>query len=103
MKQRVQHNIGKEKAILATKAALQSYERKFSEYNPSTRWVSDIKAEISFRISSAKLYGSLVVHEREIDLHLDVPFLLRPFKNKALGIVEKEILLWVRKVELNEI
>jgi len=103
MEQRVQHNIGKEKAILATKAALQSYERKFSEYNPSTRWVSDVKAEISFQVSSVKLCGNLVVHEREINLHLNVPFLLRPFKNKAFGIVEKEILSWIRKIELNEI
>ena len=45
------------------------------------------------------LSGSLEVLERSIDLDIDVPFLLRPFKSQALGVIEGEINDWIRKAK----
>jgi hypothetical protein len=36
-------------------------------------------------------------------MSLDVPFLLRPFKGKALGVIEEEIRRWVAKGEAGDI
>ena len=38
-----------------------------------------------------------------IDMDLDVPFLLRPFKDKALGAVDQEITAWIDKAKRGEI
>jgi len=43
------------------------------------------------------------VLERSIDLDLDVPFLLRPFKNQALGVIEGEIREWIDKARAGKI
>ena len=34
---------------------------------------------------------------------LDVPFLLRPFKKKAIDVIEQEIKKWVKKAENGEV
>ena len=39
----------------------------------------------------------------EVTLDLDVPFLLKPFKSKALEVIEREIKVWVAKAKRGEI
>ena len=36
-------------------------------------------------------------------MELDVPFLLKPFKGKALGVIEEEIKKWMAKAEAGEL
>ena len=38
-----------------------------------------------------------------IELDLDVPFLLRPFKSQALGVIETEIKAWIAKAKKGEV
>ena len=97
MKHAVPHDLGQERAKQAAEAAIASYTQKFAKYNPKARWVSPTRADISFGIKGMTLSGSLEVLPKSIELDLDVPFLLRPFKGQAIGVIEDEIREWIEK------
>jgi hypothetical protein len=103
MKHSVSHDLGQERAKQAAEAAIKSYGQKFAKYNPQTRWASPNRADISFTVKGISLSGSLEVHEKTIDLDMDVPFLLRPFKNQALSVIEGEIREWIDKARAGQI
>jgi len=97
MKHSVPHDLGQERAKQAAEAALKSYAQKFAKYHPQTRWIGDKRAEISFNVKGMSLSGSIDVQPTTIDLDMDVPFLLRPFKNQAISVIEGEIREWIDK------
>ena len=103
MKHSVPHDLGQQRAKEAAKAAIAAYEQKFAKYHPQTQWVTDTRANISFSVKGMSLSGSIEVLDRSIDLDLDVPFLLRPFKNQALGVIEGEIREWIDKARAGKI
>jgi hypothetical protein len=45
------------------------------------------------------LRGTMEVLANAIEMDLDVPFLFRPFKGKALGVIEGEIKEWIAKAK----
>ena len=49
------------------------------------------------------LKGGLRVAEKSIDLNLEVPFMLKPFQGKAVGVIEDSIKEWIGKAEKGEI
>ncbi|HMR75485.1 MAG TPA: polyhydroxyalkanoic acid system family protein [Polyangiaceae bacterium] len=102
MKHSVHHGLGKEKAKAVAIKAFESYQQRFSQYDPKANWVTEHQAEISFKAKGISLSGNLEVRDTEIDMDLDVPFILRPFKGKALGVIEDEIKVWVKKAEAGE-
>lgn len=97
MKHAVPHDLGTEKAKEVAKAALSSYAKRFAEYNPTVNWKTETSANIGFSVKGVSLTGSLDVGPSSIDLDLDVPFLLRPFKGKAISVIEEEIKNWIGK------
>jgi hypothetical protein len=64
---------------------------------------ADYRADLQFTAKDITLRGSIEIRESSIDIDLEVPFLLRPFKDKALGVVEREIGLWVDKARRGEV
>jgi hypothetical protein len=103
MKHSVPHDLGREKAKAAAEAALASYAARFAQYRPTATWTSPDRADISFSAKGITLTGVLEVTPTSIDIDLDVPFLLRAFKGKALGAVDREIVLWVAKAKSGDI
>ena len=103
MKHAVPHDLGQERAKKVTEAAFESYKKKLAKYNPTTRWVSERRAEIAFAVKGITLKGALEVGEKSVDMELDVPFLLRPFKGKALSIIEGEIREWMAKAKAGDL
>lgn len=97
MKHSISHDLGKEKAKQAALAAFESYQARFGKYRPNADWVTPDRANISFSVKGMTLNGSIEVGERSIDMDLDVPFMLRPFKGQALGVIEGEIKKWIEK------
>ena len=65
--------------------------------------MTDQRAEISFSAKGLTLEGAIELRPTEIELELDVPFLFRPFKNKALGVIEEQIQEWIGKAEAGEL
>ena len=103
MKHSVPHDLGQEKAKKAAEAALAQYSQKFAKYSPKTQWVSDNKASISFTVKGMTLSGTMEVLPSAIEMDLDVPFLLRPFKGQALGVIESEIKDWIAKAKKGDV
>jgi hypothetical protein len=103
MKHTVPHDLGKDQARKVAEAAWNSYSQRFAEYRPTCNWSGPYSADIGFSAKGLSLRGSLEVGERGIDLDLDVPFLLRPFKGKAMGVIEEEIKKWIAKSKAGEI
>ena len=103
MEHRVPHDLGREKAKEVAEAAFKSYQQKFAEYKPTANWVSDSRCEIAFSVKGKKLTGVMTVNPKDIGLDLDVPFIFRPFKGKAIGVIEREIEMWIGKARAGEI
>ena len=100
MKHSVHHDLGQERAKKVAESALSTYAQKYANYNPQVIWKGPNKADISFKVKGMSLSGSLEVLDKTIDLDMDVPFLLRPFKNQALGVIEGEIKDWIKKAKV---
>jgi hypothetical protein len=99
MKHVVHHGLGQERARAVAEAALKSYSERFAEYSPRSSWPSPTRADISFSVKGMTLNGGLEIQEKDFELELDVPFLLRPFKGKAMSVIEEEIKKWVAKAQ----
>jgi len=99
MKHSVPHDLGQERAKKVAESALATYAQKYANYSPQVTWKGPNQAEISFKVKGMSLSGSLEVLEKSIDLDIDVPFLLRPFKSQALGVIEGEINAWIKKAK----
>jgi len=99
MKHSVPHDIGQERAKKVAESALATYAEKYATYNPKVTWTGPNTANISFKVKGMELKGALEVLEKSIDMDIDVPFLLRPFKSQALGVIEGEINAWIKKAK----
>jgi len=99
MKHVVSHDLGQERAKKVAESALSSYSEKFAKYSPEVRWKTESQAHIAFKIKGLTLSGSLEVLDKTIEMDLDVPFMLRPFKSQALSVIEGEIQDWIRKAK----
>jgi hypothetical protein len=103
MKHSVSHGLGKDRARGAVRAAFDSYRARFGKYDPRATWASPDRADIAFTAKGITVRGSIEIRDATIELELEVPFLLRPFKDKALGAVEKEIGVWIEKSRRGEV
>jgi hypothetical protein len=103
MKHIIPHRLDPAMAKKATEKAFSVYQERFTEFSPKADWVTDQRAEISFSAKGLTLEGAIELRPTEIELELDVPFLFRPFKNKALGVIEEQIQEWIGKAEAGEL
>ena len=103
MKHKIPHDLSMDLAKRATEAAFDSYKQRFAEYKPTSKWVTDKKSNITFTAKGITLNGSIELEPNSIDLELDVPFLFRVFKNKAMAIIEEEIREWIDKAKAGEL
>jgi hypothetical protein len=99
MKHSVPHSLGQETARKVARSAFESYGRRFSEYAPTTSWSGEDQAEISFSVKGFSLKGRIEVKATSIELDMDVPFILKPFQNKAVTVIEREIKEWMAKAK----
>ena len=103
MKHAVPHDLGQDLARKVAEAAFASYAQKFAKYQPKANWVTPTRANISFGVKGMTLSGSLEVSSTAIEMDLDVPFLLKPFKGTAISVIEGEIREWIKKAKAGEI
>lgn len=103
MKHKVHHGLDKPLARKAMDRAIASYTERFEKYNPTADWTSDDEVKVSFSAKGVTLDGSIEVGEGDMLIDLDVPFLLRPFKRKAIDVIEDEINKWVARARNGEL
>jgi hypothetical protein len=103
MKHSIAHDLEASLAKEAAVRAFEAYQRRFSNYKPTLHWEDDRKARIGFSVKGVKLAGSIDILPRAIELDLDVPFLFRPFKGKAIEVIEREVRNWLAKAKNGEL
>ncbi len=103
MKHSVSHGLEQALANQAVRCALDSYAERFAEFEPNVTWLSDSQARIGFVVRGMSLNGAVEVGAETVGLDLEVPFLLRVFKKKAIEVIEREIRLWVDKASRGEL
>jgi hypothetical protein len=103
MNHSIPHDLDQATAKRVVDKAFEDYKKRFAEYDPTMRWARDDRAEIGFNAKGIRLSGAMTVAARAIDLDLDVPFLLRPFRGKAIEVIEDEVKKWIAKAKAGEI
>ena len=103
MKHDIPHDLDFDLAKLASEKAAEAYKDRFAEYDYKHRWVSDKRVELSFRVAGKTLKGAMTVATKKLELELDVPFVFRPFRGKAIEIIEKEVRVWIDKAKKGEL
>lgn len=103
MKHTIKHDLDIPLAKKVTEKAFESYKAKFGEYNPTFKWATDNKAEVSFKAKGITLAGSFTILPGAIELELDVPFLLKVFQSKAVEIIDTEVKEWIQKAKAGQV
>jgi hypothetical protein len=103
MKHQIPHDLDSNLAKEAAVRAFEAYQKRFANYHPTMSWDDDRKARIGFSVKGVKLEGSIGILPRAIEVDLDVPFLFRPFKGKAIEVIEKEVRNWLDKAKTGEL
>jgi len=103
MKHTVTHDLDQETARRVAQKAWESYSERFAKYEPRISWKNDDHAEIGFSAKGIRLDGTLKLRKGEIEMDLDVPFILKVFQKKALQVIDEEIRKWVAKAKVGEI
>ncbi|WP_437674206.1 polyhydroxyalkanoic acid system family protein [Sorangium sp. So ce131] len=91
MKHTIEHDLNDTEAKLAAERAIAQYRERYAEYEPFLLWRDDKRAELGFSVKGVKLKGSMELRPGALDVDLDVPFLLRPFKGVAIAAIDKEV------------
>lgn len=98
----VAHGLSREAARRVARQAFAAYAERFAAYSPSATWRDEDHAEVAFSARGLTLRGRLEVGDRTLRLELEVPLLLRPFRERALAVVEREIRAWVERAGRSE-
>jgi hypothetical protein len=103
MKHQIAHDLDASMAKEVAVRAFEAYQKRFVDYRPTMQWTGDKDARIEFNVKGLKLQGSIGIRPSTIDLDLDVPFVFRLFKNKALEVIEREVRSWIDKAKRGEL
>lgn len=96
MQHHIPHALSLPLARLVTRKALDSYVQRYPEFKPTGKWVSADHAEFNLSALGAKVNGTIRVTTRSVDFDLDFPLVLEPFKKKVIGMVNEEVVLWIK-------
>ena len=97
MKHAIPHSLTIERARFVTDKAWGAYSQRFADYSPRATWTTDTHADVQFTVKGVTLRGALDLTPSAIEMDLTVPLLFRPFRNKALDLVEREVRTWLQK------
>lgn len=96
MQHRIPHKLSAPLARLVTRKALDSYVQRYPEFKPTGRWTSPDRAEFQLSALGAKVNGVIVVAAGSVDLDIDVPLIIEPFRKKVTAMVDEEVSLWLK-------
>ena len=99
MNHTIYHDLDAPMAKRALEKAAESYRARFASYDPSFTWENDERAVVSFKALGMTAKGTLTLKAGAVDVTMEVPFVLRAFRQKAMSVVEEEVRHWVEKAK----
>lgn len=103
MKHCIKHDLSPELARKAVAKAAERYTEKWEKYDAKVNWVNEDKADITFHVKGMNVAAHLELIPGQATIEMDVPFVLRPFRKKALSVVEEVIQKWIGKAQRGEL
>lgn len=103
MKHKIHHGLELPLAKKAIDKAMEAYSARFSDFNPTYQWVAENKGQLAFKAKGVKVEGELEIIGPEVFVDLEVPFILRVFKGKAMQVIDDEVKKWVVKAKAGEL
>jgi hypothetical protein len=103
MKHSVPHDLPLDLAKKAADRALGEYRAKFPDFDPQVAWTGERTAEVTFKAMGSILKGTFEILDDKIEMDMDVPLLMRPFKSKAMEVVEEKIRAWIERAKNGEL
>ena len=103
MKHTVPHDLPFELAKKAADNALQAYRTRFPEFDPQVTWRDERTAHVAFKAKGMSISGVFEIMGDCVAMDMEVPLLLRPFKSKALDVIEGQIREWIDKAKRGEL
>lgn len=103
MQHAIKHGLTHDQAKAAARHAVDAYSQKLAKYSPQVAWQGDTKATIAFTAKGVRIEGSMSVEPDRFVVDVDIPLLLRPFKSKAVNVVESEAQTWIAKAKAGEL
>ena len=103
MKHSIPHDLDQDILQTVVDKALRSYAADLAQYEPKVEWSNDKQVMIGFAVKGLTLKGQLDLRPKAVDVDLDVPFVLRPFKKKAIAVIEREFNTWLARARAGEI
>lgn len=103
MKHEIHHGLSPDLARKAVEKAMEAYSARFADYNPEFRWTSENVGRLGFRAKGVSVNGDIEIAGPKILVDLEVPFILRVFKGKAIEVIDREVNAWIEKARSGEI
>jgi hypothetical protein len=103
MKHEMRHDLTPELAKKAAVKAFESYQERYGKYHPQLTWLDEQHAEVAFSAKGITLTGRAELKPRSLVFELDVPFVFKVFKKRAVSIIERELGIWVAKAKAGEL
>jgi hypothetical protein len=103
MQHAIKHGLTHDQAKAAARSALEQYSQKLAKYAPQIDWQGDSKLKIGFTAKGVHIEGALSIEPDRFVVDVDIPFLLRPFKSKAIEKVEAEAQTWIAKAKAGQL
>jgi hypothetical protein len=99
----VTHDLPFDLARKATDAALDALATRFAEYEPRVSWTRDRSAEVAVSAKGMTWKGTFAILKDRIEMEMEVPLLLHMCRQKALDVVEGEIVSWPQKAKAGQL
>jgi hypothetical protein len=103
MNHTIQHGLDLSTSRRVLEKAAESYIARFADYSPAFHWDDDTHGIVSFKAMGMTAKGIFTLKDGAMDVSMDVPFVLKPFRTKALDAVESEVKKWVAKSKAGEL
>lgn len=99
MKHSFSHDLDVETVRGLADKAFASYSETYAAYSPRIEWFDDHRARLGFSVKGMKVSGEFTIGERTLTVSIDVPFVFRLFRKKAVSIVEAELNAWIQRAK----
>jgi hypothetical protein len=99
----IPHTLDIETAKRAARCAVEAYSERFARYDFEARWVRDDRVELAFVVAGKRLQGAMSVLAKSLRLELDVPWMFRMFKGKAIDVIEREAKIWIDRAQRGDL
>lgn len=104
MKYEVEHGLADMAMVRkVVDAAFAHYSAEHPSHKPTFKWLDERKGEASFSILGRSLGATFEMTDTKVILDGKVPLLFKPFEDKALGVVKRELEAWLAKAKNGEL